>query len=399
MKWIALASLLLAAAISTQAATGAKPAITWGDAVDEALAQSAETGKPVLIHFWTDDCAPCVKQERLIFSDPEVVKAVENRFIPVKVNAKELPDVASKYDVHRVPTDVVVDPGGSVRAHFCGSGATPALYLMRLCTLEPGWREPDQNDKSHPPSSGGTEEELLQGMLAALRKGLAMAGNCEPTSPWLAPAADRPVARAAENPPSVEPPTPVPLQAASDMETRPSKLPSTSSDVAVDPPMIRITLSVEFPLAWTARRTRNNKKRLNESPEFGRNLASTAPAMGLAGYCPVTLKQRLIWLKGNPEFGAVHRGRTYSMASEELRRQFLLAPDDYAPALSGCDVVLAAETGKRTPGTRERGYQYQGRCFLFVTDENMRRFMQDPTAYAKFAAALEALPKVDNNLE
>src|SRR5205823_3446037 len=91
--------------------------------------------------------------------------------------------------------------------------------------------------------------------------------------------------------------------------------------------------------------------------------ASQAPPIALDGFCPVTLLEtvardpadRSAWRKGDRQFGAIHRGRTYLFTSAEQQQKFLANPDAYAPALAGCDPVRYAERGEVVDGKRAYG--------------------------------------------
>jgi thiol-disulfide isomerase/thioredoxin len=108
----------------------------------------------------------------------------------------------------------------------------------------------------------------------------------------------------------------------------------------------------------------NNTSTVNEqaSAQSGTNVAaSTAnpPAAAtesgkpaLDGYCPVALRSTGGWTQGDPRFAVRHRGRVYWLSNEEARNEFLKAPDNQSPVLSGYDPMLFLNG--RTPGRRER---------------------------------------------
>ncbi|MGV3608692.1 MAG: thioredoxin family protein [Planctomycetaceae bacterium] len=109
--------------------------------------------------------------------------------------------------------------------------------------------------------------------------------------------------------------------------------------------------------------------------------ASQAPSFGLEKYCPVTMAESMKWAKGNPQFGAVHRGRTYLFASQEAQQKFLADPDRFSPVLSGCDPVVFVEQGKLVDGSRNCGLTYRGQMFFFVNKANADRFWKSPDSY------------------
>jgi len=106
------------------------------------------------------------------------------------------------------------------------------------------------------------------------------------------------------------------------------------------------------------------------------------------GYCPVLLGEKEQWVKGDPRYGVIHRGRTYLFVGPEEAKRFFADPDRYAPVLSGMDVVLALEENRQVPGRREYGAWYEGRVYLFAGETSYRKFVQAPPRYA--AAALQA---------
>jgi thioredoxin-related protein/YHS domain-containing protein len=117
---------------------------------------------------------------------------------------------------------------------------------------------------------------------------------------------------------------------------------------------------------------------------------SQAPAVGLDGFCPVTLmetvardpKDKSAWKKGDPMFGAIHAGRTYLFTSEENQKKFLANPDAYAPVLAGCDPVRYAERGELLEGKRAYGLITDKQIFLFADEASRNRFEQSPGSYS-----------------
>lgn len=77
-----------APAENTQAAAPASgDGIHWMNYTD-GMAQSAKTGKPVMIDFYTTWCKYCKLLESTTYQDPQVIKTLNDSFVAIKVNAE-----------------------------------------------------------------------------------------------------------------------------------------------------------------------------------------------------------------------------------------------------------------------------------------------------------------------
>lgn len=123
-----------------------------------------------------------------------------------------------------------------------------------------------------------------------------------------------------------------------------------------------------------------------QSPSSVGEMGSAMLPVGLDGFCPVTLSDEGRWLPGNPQWGVIHQGRTYYCAGPNERAKFLANPERYAPVFSGYDVVLASQKGILVPGKREHGAWYQGRVYLFASEETLLEFDRNPSRFASYAA-------------
>lgn len=105
----------------------------------------------------------------------------------------------------------------------------------------------------------------------------------------------------------------------------------------------------------------------------------------LSGKCPVTLLSEGRWADGDPEFGIVHRKRTYIFASAEKLALFRSNPDKYSPILAGYDPVVYHDEGKLVEGIVENGV-FMGKTpeqkvILFSNDETRAKFQSQPKMY------------------
>jgi YHS domain-containing protein/thiol-disulfide isomerase/thioredoxin len=110
-------------------------------------------------------------------------------------------------------------------------------------------------------------------------------------------------------------------------------------------------------------------------------LPQGAPPLGLDGYCPVRLNETQRWVRGDPRWGVIHRGRTYLFSGPNEQRRFLADPDAFAPVMSGNDIVIRVERNEQIAGHREHGVFCDGKIYLFVSEESLQKFNRAPARY------------------
>ena len=117
-KGVGIGAFALAAYMVTPLLTTG-PGVAWQPYSEQVLENAVMMGKPVIIDFYADWCAPCRELEQITFHDSEVVKQAEANFVMIKIDLTRKGDpnerLLQQYDVRGVPTVVFLDKQGRER--------------------------------------------------------------------------------------------------------------------------------------------------------------------------------------------------------------------------------------------------------------------------------------------
>ena len=120
----------LSPAVSAFADEG-DPKPGWHEDFEAAKAEAERLKLPLLVHFHASWCGPCRKMESGVLNTPEVLAACGSKCVAVKVDFDARQEVAAKYGVAALPTDVFVSPEGDVLGKNVGPAGRDA-YLARI---------------------------------------------------------------------------------------------------------------------------------------------------------------------------------------------------------------------------------------------------------------------------
>jgi protein disulfide-isomerase len=388
-------ALIALAFVSITAAAFAEDAVHWAGDYRQAAEQAARERKLVLLHFESDDCAPCKRLAANVFSRRDVAEAMAANFVPVKVNVSRTPELARRYGVASWPQDVVVTPMGQ-EVYRQVSQQDPNEYIAKL-------KETAARAGSSMARSNSTQPGSSAGVTASQANPRGKAAAPDLSSEFQSPTI--------ENGSATEPKPAMPQQ--NEYVARPQMNPYSPQGVAENHAARSSPAADEGSdyqgLEATPARSAAEPAAKPESPAIARpqpneyvsqpprqsapvaappaaenkeNKAPVLPPIGMEGYCVVTLAEKGAWAKGDKHFGAIHRGRLYLFASTEAQKTFLADPDRFAPALSGYDPVVFRETEKLVDGKRAIGLTYNGQVYVFSSEESLRKFESSPKPFA-----------------
>lgn len=398
--------------VSSVASALAQSAVQWQPNLESAKQIAAQSNRLVLIHFWTEACPPCMRMEREVFSRPDVAAAIHANYVPVRINVQKLPNVAREFGVSAWPTDIILSPTGGIVERKTGA-ADPFQYMATLNQIAARARGPAPQQplaQTQPPPGYGSSNGLVGGDSGSLppnevhpQNAMGPPSSPAPTSVVGTPSGGNQQYRGGNYPAAMGNPAQVAAQPWQpeigqwNGGAGPSAMAGANKGQAAMP---------QAQSGPTSGPQYAQRPAGNPSPPFTGTIQSLPPGTGvpeltqrtapsvqqstpplcLDGYCPVTLLEQERWVRGDPRHGVIHRGRTYLFAGPDEAKRFFADPDRYAPVLSGIDVVVAVEENRQVPGKREHGAWYEGRMYLFSSEETLRKFDRDPSRYAAAAS-------------
>jgi len=113
--------------------------INWRPWGDEAFAVALVEDKPVFLTIGAVWCQGCHLMDEAGFSDPEVIRLLNERYIPIRVDADRRPDINERYNRGGWPSNAILTPAGRV---ITGGTYIPPEQLRRvLAEVASAWRE------------------------------------------------------------------------------------------------------------------------------------------------------------------------------------------------------------------------------------------------------------------
>lgn len=408
--------LVVAVAFCMPAVAAAEPiGVAWRTNLDAAKLEAAQSGRLLLLHFYTQSCMPCKVLDQNVLSQPQVGAAVERSYVPVKVDAEAQPGLRNWLKVERWPTDVVMTPDGNVVATL-GTPQTPDAYIEQLDNLAKHFR-------ATTPGAGGAPQPAVNSAYASLpvRAAAPMgvagaAAGAQRYNQAAVPAVTNSYAGAV--PPSMP---------------RAQGNPYLAGGAAaggVAPPTAGVLPPAGAVAATGAAAMPNNamptsyRNRVFSGPSTGALTAAGAAAapaaiagvaappmtgdMGMAPTTPVNVATPGAAAVGAAVIGApapgssaVNRPSIASTIAPPAGAVVQTTPPQLPPntpplAFDGCCPVTLKTQTKWSPGNTTIGAIHRGRTYLFAGETERQQFLADPDAYSPVFAGYDPVLLLDS---
>ena len=104
----------------------------WKTDFDSARIEAQKSQRPLLVHFYSDSCAPCVHMEQKVLHQAAIEEYIQGNLVAVSVNVDQHSDLQKRFNINRWPCDFVLNPSGTRRLATSVGPRTLADYHQML---------------------------------------------------------------------------------------------------------------------------------------------------------------------------------------------------------------------------------------------------------------------------
>lgn len=87
----------------------------WKTDFNTARVEAQNLQRPLLIHFYSDSCAPCILMEQNVLHQAAIEEYIQEQIVAVSINVDQHSELQKRFGINRWPSDIVLDPTGSRR--------------------------------------------------------------------------------------------------------------------------------------------------------------------------------------------------------------------------------------------------------------------------------------------
>jgi hypothetical protein len=145
--------------------------VEWRYDYGKALQEAAEKARPLVIDFGTENCFWCRQLDQRTFRDPGIVALMNQRCIPLRIDAQRTPALAEALKIQNYPTLVFASPESRVLGShegFLEAAPLKDKLLQALAMADPEWMVRDFQEAIKARDAGDAPRaiKLLKGIVA-----------------------------------------------------------------------------------------------------------------------------------------------------------------------------------------------------------------------------------------
>lgn len=106
-------------------------AVYWRDSWPAAQEEAKQANQPLVLELYMEGCPHCQRLHQETHPDQAVAKALNTRFIPVRLEGRNHMDLVKQYHVTGAPTTIIFAADGQELHRFTGFYPPPE-YLKEL---------------------------------------------------------------------------------------------------------------------------------------------------------------------------------------------------------------------------------------------------------------------------
>lgn len=125
----------------------------WAELSPETLARARREGRFILLDGAAEWCHWCHVMDATTYTDPEIGALLRERFIAVRVDVDERPDIAERYGEWGWPATILLSPEAEELGKYRGYLPPEELrdILQKVTTLTPALAAPESGPADRPP--------------------------------------------------------------------------------------------------------------------------------------------------------------------------------------------------------------------------------------------------------